>query len=105
MTLDRVTAVLEPPSRISSTDLRERLLHRLKQGFVGARPELPEDVLYLRERLLYGVEVRRVGRQIQELSAPLASMSSLILLGLWAPRLSITTICPSESEGAKKCST
>src|SRR5215207_3792416 len=32
-------------------------------------------------------------------------MSSLILWGLCAPRLSITITCPTDSAGAKKCST
>jgi hypothetical protein len=31
-------------------------------------------------------------------------MNSFILFGLCAPRLSITTTCPSRSEGARKCS-
>jgi hypothetical protein len=39
--LDLVTAVVEPPGGISRSDLRERLLHRFQQGFVGARLELP----------------------------------------------------------------
>ena len=55
MNLHRVTAVLEPSSGVRSGELGERLLHGLQQGFVGARSELPQDVLYLGEALLYGV--------------------------------------------------
>jgi hypothetical protein len=35
--LDLVTAVVKPPSGITGSDLRKRLLHRLKESFVGAR--------------------------------------------------------------------
>jgi hypothetical protein len=79
----------EPSSGVSRGDLGEPLLHRFEEGFVGARSKLSKDVLDLGERLLYGVQVRRVGGTYTS-SAPLASMSSLILFGLCAPRL-----CPS----------
>src|SRR5215211_5516089 len=59
----------EPSSGLSRADLTERLLHRFQQGFVGARTELSEDVLYLGERLLYGVEVRRIGGHVHQLSS------------------------------------
>src|SRR5687768_2469582 len=51
----------EPSSGVSRGDLGERLLHRCQQGFVGSSSKLPQDVLYLGERLLYGVQVRRIG--------------------------------------------
>src|SRR5215203_4238830 len=34
-------------------------------------PDLPQDVLYLREGFLDGVQVRRVGWQVDELASPL----------------------------------
>src|SRR5919112_6670419 len=70
MNLDLVAAVIEPSSGIGGGDLGERLFHRLKQGFVAAPTELSEDVLYLGERLLYGVQVRRVGGHEHQLRSP-----------------------------------
>lgn len=37
MNLDLVAAVIELSSGVSSSDLRERLLHRLEQRFAGTR--------------------------------------------------------------------
>ena len=105
LNLDLVTAVVKPSSGITRSDLPERLLHRLQQSFVGAPTNLSQNVLDLGERLLNGVQIWGVEDGTNTSSAPLASMSSLIPLGLCAPRLSITTTCPSESVGAKKCST
>jgi Asp-tRNA(Asn)/Glu-tRNA(Gln) amidotransferase A subunit family amidase len=47
LNLDLVAAVIKPSGGVSRGDLRERLLHRFEEGFVGARTELSEDVLYL----------------------------------------------------------
>ena len=44
--------MVKPPYGVSRGDLGERLLHGLQQGFVGARCELPQDVLDLGEGLL-----------------------------------------------------
>jgi hypothetical protein len=51
---------------------RERLqrpAHRFDQRLAGARPGFAHQPLDLRERLLDGVEVRRVGRQVEDLAA------------------------------------
>ncbi len=40
LNLDLVTAVVKPPGGISSSDLRERLFHRLQQSLMGARTKL-----------------------------------------------------------------
>jgi hypothetical protein len=61
----------------------------LDQGFLAAGTDLPEDALDLREGFLYRVEVWGIGRQVEKLAA-LILINSLTLLGLWAPRLSIT---------------
>src|ERR687898_687571 len=59
----------EPSSGVSRGDLGECLLHRFQQGFVGACSKLSEDVLDLRERLLYGVKVRRIGGPVNQLGS------------------------------------
>ena len=41
LNLDLVPAVIEPSCRITGSNLRERLLHRFEEGFMGARSELP----------------------------------------------------------------
>src|SRR5215211_7860842 len=71
LNLELVAAMTEPPCGVSGGDLGECPLHRLQQGFVGARSELPQDVLYLAEGLLYGVQVRRIGGHEHELGSPL----------------------------------
>src|SRR5215216_5820086 len=95
----------EPSSGVSRGDLTERLLHRYKQGFVGARTYLSQDVLYLGERLLYGVEVRRIGGHVHQIGSSSFDELPYPLGSVRHQALSITTTCPSQSEGARKCST
>src|SRR5215218_3163522 len=52
--------------RILLADLVDRLTDRLDESFVDARPCLANEVLDLRKRLLDRVEVRRVGRQVED---------------------------------------
>ncbi len=101
---DVVAAVSEPTLGITPAHGIERLAGRFHQGLAGAGSEPAQDTLDLREGLFYGREVRRVGRQEEDL-APLASMISFALRLLWTWRLSITTTCPASSVGARKCST
>ena len=65
-----VTTVVEEPMRVSSRDCRECLAHRLYQDrAAGTRLGTPQQPLDLREGLLYGVEVGRVGWQVEKLTA------------------------------------
>ena len=59
----------------------------------------PEVALELRKGLLYGVEVRRVGRQVDQLASLAFDQFPDPLCPLWELRLSITTTCPSSSVG------
>jgi hypothetical protein len=69
----------EPSTHLFERYRRERLGDRLDQRFARARSDLPEDVLYLRERLLYGVRIRRVGGQEQKVGTPgLNELSDLL---------------------------
>ena len=70
----------------------------------ASRPS-SRDALYLGERLLYGVQVRRVGRREQKRRAPFSSTRSLTLPVPCAPSPSRTTTCPASSVGARNSST
>src|SRR5215213_11556606 len=59
---EAVAAVNEESPHVIGTHGRQCSTHRLYQGLLGAGADLPEDVLYLREGFLYGIEVRGVGR-------------------------------------------
>src|SRR5215204_1042544 len=65
-----VTAVLEEPAGIPSAHRRERFAHSLYERLAGARLGSTHESLDLAERLLDGVQVRRVGRQVQQLASP-----------------------------------
>src|SRR5215204_6367274 len=65
-----VTAVLEEPAGITSAHRRERFAHSLYERLAGARLGSTHESLDLAERLLDGVQVRRVGRQVQQLASP-----------------------------------
>ena len=78
----------------------KRLAHRLYERLAATRPGTSQQPLYLGERFFYGVEVRRVGRQVAQLAAP--TFDQLLTRGpLCAERLSITIICPGFSAGAR----
>ena len=100
-----VAPMLEEASCIARCYSIKRSTHCFQQGFSGARLSLAQQRLELGKRFFYGVEVRRVGRQVEKLAEPLPSMSSLTLEPLCEERLSITTICPGFKAGAKTCST
>src|SRR5215212_6192556 len=63
--------MLEECSRVFFRSLRKRLPDRLDESLPHPRPRFPpEQILDLRERLLYRIEVRRgVGRQVEDLRA------------------------------------
>src|SRR5215210_2827964 len=62
--------MLDEASSILDRDRRDRRPQRLDQRLAGARLRLAQKALYLRERLLDGVVVRRVGWQEEQLAAP-----------------------------------
>src|SRR3954451_5068550 len=65
-----VAAVRKPSRHVFERDRGHRLRDRLVQRLAGARRSLPDDVLYLRERFFYRVEVRRVGGKEHHIGAP-----------------------------------
>jgi hypothetical protein len=83
--------MLEETEGVSGGDRRDRLPQRVDQGLTRAGRGSPQEGLDLGEGLLDGVVIRRVGRQVEDLAALLASISSLTLSPLCAERLSITT--------------
>src|SRR3954465_9065865 len=61
--------MLEECLRILLPDLGDRLTERHDESFVHACPGLANEILLnfeLRKRLLYRIEVRRVGRQVED---------------------------------------
>src|SRR5215208_5505590 len=63
-----VAAVTEELSGVSSRHCRERQADRLDQRGAGSRLGSPQDPFHLRERQLDGIEVRPVGRQVDDLA-------------------------------------
>ena len=57
--------MLEKASRILGGDRVERLAHSFDQRLPTPGLRFAEDALYLAESLLYGIQVGRVGRQIE----------------------------------------
>src|SRR5918994_4673725 len=55
-------------TRVFDLHRRQCSTHRLDRGLLGAGCSLSKDVLDLREGFFYGVEIRRVGRQLDELT-------------------------------------
>jgi hypothetical protein len=68
-------------------------------------PSFLKDVLDLGERLLDGIKLGRVGGHEYQLCSPRFNELPYPLGSVRPEALSITTTCPSVSEGAKKCST
>jgi hypothetical protein len=62
--------MLEEAESIRGANRRDRRPKRLDQSRTGAGSCLSQQTLDLRKRLLYGVEVRRVGRQVDQFAAP-----------------------------------
>jgi len=63
--------MLEEASGIPSTDRRERLSYSLYQSLFAPSSYPAQKPLDLGKRFFYRVEVRRVGRQIEQLAASL----------------------------------
>src|SRR5215216_4514429 len=61
--------MLEEPLGVLCSHRIQRPPHRLYQGLAGSCSCPPQQTLDLRKRLLYGVEVRRVGRQVDQVAA------------------------------------
>src|SRR5215207_312794 len=89
---------------IRSSDRMESFADNLHECLLGTSTRFSQIALELAERLLYGVEVRRIGRQVDESSHPLPSINSLILSPLWELKLSITTTWPLLSVGHRTSS-
>src|SRR5215204_4428470 len=94
----------EGAARILSSDRIECLAYSFHQCLSCPGTNLAQKILDLRKSLLNRIEVRRVGWEVQSSLHPLPSISSLTLSSLCAPRLSMSTTCPSLSLGASKCS-
>ena len=86
-----VATVEEEPPHILGAHGSQCSTHRLDQVLLGTGAGLPEDVLYLREVLFYGVEIRRVRRQVGELAATLFDQLAYPFAFVGSKRLSITT--------------
>jgi hypothetical protein len=65
-----VAAVGEETLCVQGRERRERSSHRLDQRFTGARFGFSQQPFDLGEGLLDGVEIRRVGRKVEELCSP-----------------------------------
>jgi hypothetical protein len=63
--------VLEETPGIPRSDRRDRRAHRSHQSLPAPGFGLSQDVLDLRESFFDGIEVRRVGRQVEQLASPL----------------------------------
>ena len=68
--------------------------YRFYQSLFRCGRGLAEQVLDLGEGLFYGVVVGGVRRQVEQFTPSALKQSSLMRFGLWAERLSITTIRP-----------
>src|SRR5919202_1947404 len=63
LSLGSVGTVGKPSFRVLGRDGPKRFGYSLQEHLFRARPSLRQARLYLRDRFLYGIEVRRVGRQ------------------------------------------
>ena len=66
-----VSTVLKEAPGVTSADRRDRPSHRLYRSLAGPSLGFAQDTLDLGEGFFDGIEVRRVGRQVQELGSPL----------------------------------
>src|SRR5829696_9432558 len=66
-----VAAMLEEPPNVACRHLVESSAHRLYERLAGTRPGPPQERLELGKRFFYGVEIGRVGRQVEERAASL----------------------------------
>src|SRR5215211_7688030 len=65
-----VAAMLEEAPSVARRHRVERPTHRLYERLAGARPGSAQQRLELGEGFFDGVEIGRVGRQVQKLAAP-----------------------------------
>src|SRR5215203_4248538 len=80
-------------------DRQKRPCYRLQQSLPSASLCFSQNALYLGDSLLDGIQVRRVGRQVQQLAARALDQFPYPISLMGAQRLSITTTCPSRRDG------
>ncbi len=83
--------MLEEAAGVTGGDRTQRPTDRLYQGFSGPSFGLTNEPLDLREGLLDGVKVRRVGRQVDEFAASLLDQLAYPFAFVGFKRLSITS--------------
>src|SRR5918992_4419253 len=66
-----VAAMLEEPPSVACRHHVESSAHRLYERLAGTRPGPPQERLELSKRFFYGVEIGRVGRQVEKRAASL----------------------------------
>src|SRR5918994_7130068 len=66
-----VAAMLEEPPSVACRHLVESSAHRLYERLAGTRPSPPQERLELGKRFFYGIEIGRVGRQVEKRAASL----------------------------------
>src|SRR5215211_315220 len=66
-----VAAMLEEPPSVACRHLVESSAHRLYERLAGTRPGPPQERLELGKRFFYGVEIGRVGWQVEKRAASL----------------------------------
>ena len=66
-----VAAMLEEPPSVPSRHHGESSAHRLYERLAGTHPGPPEEGVELGKRFFYGVEIGRVGRQVEKRAASL----------------------------------
>src|SRR5829696_3223885 len=87
--------MFEEAPGVLGADRRYRCTYCFHQRFLGSGRGLAKEILYLRERLLDRVVVRRVGRQVDELASllldelsyPLGSMCPQVIHDHYLPFL------------------
>jgi hypothetical protein len=93
-----VATMVEEALSVRSADRTQSLADDLRERLVAASARFSQIALELGKGLLYGVEVRRVGRQVQELASLALDQLPDPLSALCELKLSITT-WPSSSVG------
>ena len=91
--------MVEPTARIRDGDGRQCPCNGVIEGGSGPRVSVPPVRFELRPAALNRRHIRRVGWQIQHLSAPTWSIASRMPAALWACRLSIITMSTGRSMG------
>ena len=63
--------MLEEATSVAGCDSIKRPAHRFDQSLAGACLKLPQRPFHFGEGLLDGIEIRRVGRQVEKVAASL----------------------------------